>query len=160
MFKYKIEKVISTHSYISHQISVITLSDQKGNIFTGIAVSPIPISLFSEATYSEAMGDYGKPLIIDARQAMLLCAFIENVLNGILPSKILVRSNGPALRIILKKYMKNWHDGGAYKGSVTFGGLGGFGFFSNSTVTKHSLVELKNSLIKAFNLESKKQINT
>lgn len=155
MTKFKTEHVLSSHSFLSHQISVITLSDEEGRMYKGIAVSPIPIGLFSEATYSEAMGDYGKLLMIDTQQSKLLCTFIEDVLDGKLPGKILVNSNGPPLRIKLKKYIKNWHDGGAYKGSVVFGRSIGFGFISNAAVTKKSLTKLRKSIATLFDLDIK-----
>ena len=159
MFEYKTEKLLSTHSFGTHQISVITLSDSHGDSYKGIAVSPIPYSLFSEATFSEAMGDYGKPLIIEEKQSLLLCQFIEEVLSGSLPKKIEVESNGPPLKIKLKKYIKNWHEGGGYKCSVCFGRFGGFDFLSSTIVSKKSLVRLRNSLIDLYELKKMVEMN-
>lgn len=153
MFEHKTEKVFSTHSFGSHQISVITLSDNHGNLHKGIAVSPVPYSLFSEAVYSEAMGDHGKPLIVESPQSMLICQFIEEVLNGSLPRKIKIKSSGPPLKIELIKYIKNWHGGGGYKCSVCFGRFGGFDFLSSATVARNSLIKLRSSLIDLYELK-------
>jgi len=109
MFRYKVVKVLSVHSFHSHQISVVTISDRDGNKYKGIAVTPVPEELFAEATYYEGMGDGGKPLIIGSQTALSLCKFIDDVLHGKLPSKILVYSNKPKLKITLKKFTKKWH---------------------------------------------------
>ena len=106
------------------------------------------------------MGDYGKPLIIDTQQALLLCQFIEEVLCGSLPRKIEIKSNGPRLRIKLRKYIKNWHGDGGYKGSASFGGFSGFDILSNTTVARNSLIKLRDSLIDLYKLEQTVEINT
>lgn len=152
-FEFKIKDVLCRHSFDSYLISVVTILDKEDNLYKGIAVTPVPISCYEESVYSEAMGDPGKPLIIETEQSIEICGFIEDVLKGSLPKEIYVKSNGPPLRIKLKKYIKNWHDGGAYKGSVAFGRSIGFGLFSNSTVSKNSLVNLKKSLINLFELD-------
>lgn len=153
MFKYKVDKVLSIHSFLSHQISVVAISDKEENMYKGIAVFPVPEELFAEAAYHDGMGDSGKPLIIDSQIALSLCEFIEDTLTGKLPSKIIVNSNGPQLSITLKKYTKKWHDGGGYKGRVVFG----YSFltfsFSSSIISKKSLAQFKNSLISLFEFE-------
>lgn len=127
-------------------------------MYKGIGVFPIPIPHFQESIHSDISGDYvGMPLIIDAKQALLFCHFTEEVISMKLPRKIIIYSAGPKLKMKFKKYVKNWHDGGAYKGYVTFGN---FGFFSNSSVvTKGSLVKIRQSLIELFELKNMLKIN-
>lgn len=153
MSKYKTEQILSTHSFDSHDISVISMSDPEGNLYKGIGVFPIPLGYFQESVHADVMGDYvGMPLIIDDEQALLFCRFIEEVINMQLPRKIRIHSTGPFLKIQVKKYVKNWHDGGAYKGYVTFGN---FGLFANSaTITKYSIMKLRQSLIDLFDLNN------
>ena len=124
-------------------------------MYKGLAVCPVPLGLFEESVYSEAMGDHGKPIVIDTKQASLFCEFIREVLAGKLPGKILVHSSGPPLRIKLVKYIKKWHGGGGYKGSVAFGRTIFSGFFTNSTITKNSLTKLKESLVDLYDLDAK-----
>jgi len=152
MFKYKITKQLSIHSFYNYQISVVTMSDKQGNIHKGIAVLPPPDAMYYEE--SIVTGNCDQPLIVDHRQALLLCRFIGEVLSGSLPQKIEVKTNGPSLKINLKKYVKKWYGGGGYRGKVYFKSLFSFlPFISNVTIARKSLSTLRYSLISLYELE-------
>ena len=152
VYGYAVKEVFSTHSFNTHQITVITMTNKEGETYQGIAVAPIPYTLFAEATHSEAMGDYGKPLIFEKTQALSFCHFIDGILKGDLPSKISFNLNGLLLSIRLGKYNKNWHGGGAFIGKVIFGQSKIFDLFSKATITKQSLLDLKISLTKLYGI--------
>jgi len=158
MYEYKILERLSIHSFYNYQISVITISDKQENIHKGIAVLPAPDAMFNEM--SAVTGDFDQPLIIDQRQALLLCHFIGEVLSGSLPRKIEVKTNGPTLKIHFKKFVKNWYGGGGYRGKVRFGSLFSFlTFTSNATIARNSLLELKDSLATLYQLNNMEEIN-
>ena len=152
MFKYEVDSVLSTHSFHSHQVSVVTISDKEENKYKGIAVFPVPEELYTEAIYYETAGCVGKPLVIGPETALSLCEFIDDVLLGRLQSKILVYSDKPKLKITLKNYTKKWHGEGGYKGKVEFG----YNFFSfpNSIISKKSLSQLRTSLVNLYGLQT------
>jgi hypothetical protein len=77
------------------------MSDKQGNVYKGIAVLAAPDVSFNEM--STVTGNFDQPLTVKHRQALLLCRFIEEVLSGSLPKKIEVKTNGPTLKIHLKK---------------------------------------------------------
>jgi hypothetical protein len=152
MFEYKILKQLSIHSLYNYQISVITMSDKQGIVYKGIAVLPPPDAMFFEE--STVTGNCDQPLIVDHRQALLLCRFIGAVLSGSLPKKIEVKTNGPTLKIHLKKFEKKWYGDGGYRGKVYFKSIFSFlPFTSNATVARNSLSSLRYSLIRLYELE-------
>jgi len=146
MINYKIDNVVSTHSFNSYQVSVVEYLDREKVRKKGIAVAPIPGYFFEEATYSEAMGNFGKPLGLDTEEVRNFYSFISGVLSGKLPAKIVVNHQGPKLRISLNRFVENWHGGGAYKGRVGFGFFSALSFTNNAVVTKESLSMLQESL--------------
>jgi len=97
--------------------------------------------------------------MIEAEQSLLICQFIEDILHGRLPGKIEITSNGPPVRIKLKKFIKKWHGGGAYKGRVE---VGKYAFFSisNAIIARSSLVIFRNNLIDLYNLKNRETMNT
>ena len=159
IYGYAVKEVFSTHSFNTHQISVITLTDKEDKTYHGIAVTPIPYALFTEAMHSEAMGDHGKPLILEKSQALSFCRFIDGVLKGNLPSKISFNIDGILLLIKLGKYNKNWHGGGAFIGKVIFGQSKTFDLFSKASITKQSLTNLRKSLIKLYEIGNELKSN-
>ena len=52
-------------------------------------------------------------------------------------------SNGPEIRIKLKKYTANWHGGGAYKGVMGYSEYGLLGFLPRVTISRKSLIEFQ-----------------
>ena len=133
------------------------MSDKQGNVYKGIAVLPAPDVSFNEM--STVTGNFDQPLTVKHRQALLLCRFIGEVLSGSLPKKIEVKSNGPTLRVYLKKFTKDWHGGSGYKGRVGFGIFRLSNIFSNATIARNSLIELRNSLIDLYKLENMAETN-
>ena len=158
MINYKIDKVISTHSFNSYQVSVVEYLEAELERKKGIAVTPIPYYLYEEAVHTEAVGDFGKPLELTNIEQRKLDSFITGVLAGNLPAKIIVNHVGPKLRIMLDKYDTKWHGGGAYKGRVGFGVFGVLPFTNNAVVTKESLTALQESLKLLF--ESKAEVKS
>jgi hypothetical protein len=152
MYTYKILQRLSLHSFLNYQISVVTMSDKQGKVHNGIAVLPAPDLTFSEM--STVTGDFDQPLKVDHRQALLLCRFIGKVLDGSLPEKIEVKTNGPVLKIHLKKFIPKWYGGGGYRGQVYFKSLFSFlPFISSATIAKGSLSSLRDNLIRLYELE-------
>lgn len=155
MINYKIDNVLSTHSFNSYQVSVVEYLDEAKTIKKGIAITPVPGYLFEEMAFSEAMGDFGKPLELDIEEVRNLYLFISDVLSGNLPTKIIVNHHGPKLRISLKRFIEKWHGGGAYKGRIGFGIFGALSFTNNTIVTKDSLSKLQESLASLYGLNLK-----
>ncbi len=147
-FDYEIEKVVSAHSFDRYQMSVIIAVDNEGNIFKGIAIFPLPPTMkyFEERIHIEATGQLGKPLVISKSQAKHICDFIYKVLTGNLPQEIVVRSNGPDIKIKLKKYTSKWHGGGAYKGVMGYNEYSFLGLLPRVTISRKSLEEFRASL--------------
>ena len=112
MINYKIDNVISTHSFNSYQVSVVEYLEAGLQRKKGIAVTPIPYYLYEEAMHTEAMGDFGKPLEITEEEIRKLDSFISGVLADDLPAKIIVNNIGPKLRIKLNNFDAKWHGGG------------------------------------------------
>jgi hypothetical protein len=156
MINYKIDNVISTHSFNSYQVSVVEYLDAGLERKKGIAVTPIPYYLYEEATHTEAIGDFGKPLELTEEEMRKLDSFISGVLAGDLPAKIIVNNIGPKLRIKLNNLDTQWHGGGGYKGRVGFGIFGALSFTNNAVVSKESLTKLQESLKILF--ESKPEV--
>ena len=159
MYEYKILEQLSSHSFYNYQISVITIADKQENISKGIAVLPAPDAMFNEM--STVTGNFDQPLIVDHRQALLLCRFLGDVLSGSLPNKIEVNTNGPALNIHLKAFVNNWYGGGGYRGKVYFESFFSFlPFISNVTIARNSLSSLRESLISLYELEKMGAMDT
>ena len=134
------------------------MSDKKGNIYKGMAFLPAPAPLFNKM--STVTGDFDQPLIVDHRQALLLCRFIGDILSGSLPRKIEVKTNGPTLKIHLNSFVKKWYGGGGYRGRVYFKSLFTFAhFFSNATIARDSLSKLRDSLISLYELENMEKMD-
>ena len=152
MYEYRILEQLSVHSFYNYQVSVITLSDKQGNKFKGLTFLPAPDITFNET--SAVTGNFDQPLIVDRQQASSLCGFLGEVLEGSLPRKIEVETNGPTLTIHLKKFTNKWYGGGGYKGQVYFKSLFSFlPFISNVTIAKNALTGLRHSLIGLYELQ-------
>ncbi len=151
-FEYETETLISTHSFDWYQVSVVTISTRQGKQLRGIAIFPIPATYFDESAYIDAHQKWGKPLVLNSRQSIHLCQYIENILEGRLPGKYEIFSNGLNLKIVIKKYIKKWHGGGGYKGSMGFKRFIYFGL-TRVTISKKTLIEFRNSLMHLYQLD-------
>jgi len=152
-FEFKIDKVISTHSFDRYQMSVVTISNKKGELFNGIAIFPIPVNLFEEYNYIEANGLLGKPLVVEKSQTIRICQFLRKVLDGDLRGQLEFSSGGLDIKIRFKKFIENYHGGGGYKGAMGYSNFCSFGFLPRVTISRSSLIKFRASLVELYQLD-------
>lgn len=152
MYDYKIEKLLDRIPFDNYQLIVIKFSDKQGKIYKGLGVSPPPW-LGEGHLWDEYISNY-QPLIIDYKQALKLCGFIENLLAGPLPVKTKIETHGPSIRMDFKRFTKDWHDGGGYKGIVCFHKHSSLSLFSRMTITKAAMIRLREGINKLYEIKN------
>ncbi len=152
--EYQIESVLSTHSFDKYQMSVITCVDEAQNLFNGIAIFPIPSTMdnVNEVAHITANGLVGKPLPIQESQAIKICHYLESVLNGDFSGHVEFYSTGLNVKIRLKKFIKNYHGGGAYKGVMGYSNFSFLGRLPRVTISRNSLDKFRVSLAELYQL--------
>lgn len=130
------------------------LSAEK-SVYNGIAIYPIPATMesFSEITHIDANGLLGKPLVLDKNQATRICNYLGKVLGGDFAGQVEFNSGGLDIKIKLKKFIENYHGGGAYKGVMGYSNFNFLGLLPRVTISRGSLMKFRASLAELYHLE-------